>query len=219
MLRQPRKQSISMLPCVCGTRHWAFKEISPPLVQSPVLSQGRHLLWPTLPLTSLGHANGQVPKVQALQPQVHQRLIETTHLSRLGFQDEPKTQAALHPPFQTGSVFKGPLQEDSSGTKAPLDTPSSRKGTPVSMLSAPAVDIVPSTSFAPPAPLTVIPCCISNATTLLALQLNTNGTHHTGHVPLPVDLCAHGSTVDAAQHANRQHITYSRAYVGSTRHG
>ncbi|KAL3205488.1 hypothetical protein MRX96_040781 [Rhipicephalus microplus] len=48
-------------------------------------------------------------------------------------------------------------------------------------------------------------CCIHNATTPLACSPTSEGTRHveSRHVPLPVDLCAHGSTADVAEHTNR----------------
>ncbi|KAL3200203.1 hypothetical protein MRX96_043574 [Rhipicephalus microplus] len=48
-------------------------------------------------------------------------------------------------------------------------------------------------------------CCISNATTPLAVSPTSRVRvmWTSQHVPALVDLCAHGSTTDAAQHANR----------------
>ncbi|KAL3179012.1 hypothetical protein MRX96_038262 [Rhipicephalus microplus] len=58
-----------------------------PLVQSPALSRGQHLLCSALLLTNLGHANSQVPEIQAPQCQIRQHQVRATLLSHLGFKD------------------------------------------------------------------------------------------------------------------------------------
>ncbi|KAL1483580.1 hypothetical protein MTO96_001863 [Rhipicephalus appendiculatus] len=77
-----------MLPCARAVRRRTPKEISRPLVQSPVLPWSLRLLCATSVLPSPGHASEQAPKWQAPHPQVRRHLTTNSHVCRLSLKDD-----------------------------------------------------------------------------------------------------------------------------------
>ncbi|KAL3238561.1 hypothetical protein MRX96_048075 [Rhipicephalus microplus] len=138
--------------------------------------------------------------MQAHLPQVPRHLIKTSHLSRLRVSKttkvmcpEPKTQAILHPLFQSNSWHTGIDAFRTNSRHCAVD---------VLHTTSPAVAASPS----PPHHLRCSP-----TPTVRVMRTSR-------HVPPPDNLCACGSTVDAAQNASQQHITTnSRACVGGPR--
>lgn len=190
MLRQPRKQPMSMLPCARAARYCTIEKIPPPLLQSPVLLWSLRLLYTTSFLPSPRHGTGrQAPKMQMLQLYARRHLIVSMHLTPLRFQDHevivPRAKDTgsftlalpICPSVQTSTAER---LNWANGTSYKS---SNRKSTPVSMLSTPAIYVVPTTQFTSPEPS----MAHLNSAPSVPVQFTTCGTCH-------ADITTHSGT-------------------------